>query len=284
MTMTSTLKKAHCLADGQLTPPSSPDETSKPHARTGPRLQLSKLLRRPKAGKSNNIIHISHPTEIRTLQMPACVSEMELPLPILYPDSPVNSDRSGSTEVSPTSAPELRRISASYQDLRSAAALQTSPKLSHNTTPLLPSPITCDTKDPGGSYFQFRNPRIEKTVCEYKSYDDFRILSCYYDESNTASLQDIQQSLEDVQHDPPSTPPIVGDDDYASSTETEDMPITPRDQVRRPTVCSEEGDWLASTRSHTERMRRFKARCYQVVQHPMSSRKTQDNEDQIVGR
>jgi hypothetical protein len=208
------------------------------------------------------------------------VSESRLPQAYTDPESPVGSDYTSST-ISPVSPPELRRVPDSYHDLRSAATDHSSkpPRLE---TPLLPSPIAYDIGGPDEPLFRFHNPRLVRSTNEYKSYDDLHILSCYYDDSKTASLQDIEKQLDDGRDNHSEDLMEEVDDANSSTTDTEDAPVTPRNQARRSTVCSEESDWLASTRSHSERLRRFKARYYQVVQHPVSTKRQESKEDQIV--
>ena len=56
----------------------------------------------------------------------------------------------------------------------------------------------------------------------------------------------------------------MSEDGDSDTTETE-MPRTPPKQINSSTACSNEGHWPASDQSHEERLRKFKARCYQVV-------------------
>ena len=270
---TMAFRRAHCLADGQLTPPSSPDAPRLRATRQGPRLQLSRLLRRSKLAKPSRSNSSTNP-----LDRPF-VSMMKEPFPLLLPDSPVETDCSSTSTVSPIDPPELRRVSASYQDLRSIAARQSLSKPSQPTTPLLPSPIIHDLFEQNESYFQFHNPRLTRTDGEYKSYEDLHILSCYYDNSRTESMLDIERELDDDNVSEGSLSPGDGDN---NSTASDDLPRTPNNRPARDTFDSEESGWLANSTTPSERVRRFKARCYQVVQHPMNYRSEEKDENEIV--
>ena len=274
MTMSSTLKRAHCMADEQLTPPSSPDAVRRALPR--PKLQISKLLKRPKIVKKDTAL-TSHRVESTVTSN---VNDMRDPFPLLLPPSPVNSEYSSTSTVSPIPQPELRRMSTSC-DLRSIAARQSMLKVTQVYTLLLPSPIAQGTAEANQSYFRFQNPRaLLPGEGDYTSYEDLHILSCYYDGSKPGSMDEIEKALED--DDCLSRGSLMSEDGGSDSTEIE-MPRTPPEQISRSTTCSDEGNWLASDQSHEERLRRFKARCYQVVQHPMSDKRDkQGGDSQIV--
>jgi hypothetical protein len=265
-------RKAHCLADGQLTPPSSPDAPRQRVTRHIPRLQLSKLLRRPKLTKSSSSSQPHHPVDR------PYVSTMKEPFLLLLPDSPKDTDCSSLPTVAPVDPRELRRVAVSYHDLRSIAAQQSTSRPSPAAT-LLPSPINHELFEQDESYLPFRNPRLTKTDGEYKSYEDLHILSCYYDDSKAASMQEIERQLED---DNVSEASLSPDNEGNDSTASEDLPRTPDDRPVRATFGSNESDWLANTTTQTERLRRFKARYYQVVQHPMDHVKDKKDENEIV--
>ena len=275
--MSATLKRAHCMADGQLTPPSSPDAVRRALPRS--KLQISKFLRRPKIVKKDTAL-TSHRVESTVTRS---VNDRMDPFPLLLPASPLDSENSSTLTVSPVPQPELRRMSTSY-DLRSIAARHSVFKATPVSTPLLPSPIDQGTSEADQSYFRFHNPRA-LPPCEedYTSYEDLHILSCYYDGSKPGSMDEIEKALEEddcLSQGSLMSEDVDGDSD---STETE-VPRTPPEQINCSTACSSEGNWLASDQSHEERLRRFKARCYQVVQHPMSDRRDKrEVDDQIVG-
>ena len=270
---TMAFRRAHCLADGQLTPPSSPDRPRQRTVLQGPRLQLSKILRRPKTAKSSRSNHSVDPLDR------SFVSMMTEPFPLLLPESSVDTDPGTSSTASPIDSPELRRVSASYRDLRSLAARQSVSKPSQPTTPLLPSPIDHDLFEKDDSLFRFCNPRLTRDDGEYKSYEDLHILSCYYDDNKTASLYDIERELEDVNVSEAS---VDGGNEGDDSTSSEDVPRTPTNRSVQDTFGSEESGWLANATSPSERMRKFKARCYQVMQHPVDYRGEEKHENAIV--
>ncbi|OAP58148.1 hypothetical protein AYL99_07238 [Fonsecaea erecta] len=156
-------------------------------------------------------------------------------------------------------------MSASYHDLRALARKQVP---SRPVSPLLPSPIVGAPQKESQPYFRFHNPRerLPTPVLSDDSLDSLHILSYYCDEQDQAS------------HSGHGT---LEDDNL--STASESTPVTPRDDDEyRGTLCSDESGWLANTTSHQERMRRFKARYYQVVQHPCTSVDTGDNEDGVM--
>ena len=276
MTMSSTLKRAHCMADGQLTPPSSPGAVRRALPRR--KLQISKLLRRPKTVTKDTAL-TSHRVESTVTSH---VSDVREPFPPFLPASPVNSEYSltSISRVSPVPQPELRRMSTSC-DLRSIAARQSMLKVTPVSTPLLPSPIAQGGPEVDQSYFRFHNPRsLPSCEGDYTSYEDLHLLSCYYDGSKPGSMDEIEKALEE--DGCMSQGSLVSEDGGSDTTEIE-MPKTPPAQISRSTTCSDEGNWLASDQSHEERLRRFKSRCYQVVQHPMSdTRNKQGGDNQIV--
>ena len=266
-------RRAHCLADGQLTPPSSPDRSRQRTVLQGPRLQLPKILRRPKVAKSTRSNRSVDPPDR------PFVSMMTEPFPLLLPESPVDTDCSTSSTTSRYNPPELRRLSASYHDLRSLAARHSISKVSQTTTPLLPSPIIHDLFEQHDALFRFCNPRLTRVDGEYKSYEDLHILSCYYDDNRIASMDDIERELEDVNVSEAS---LNGGNEDDDSTISEDMPRTPTNRSVRDTFGSEESGWLANATSPSERMRKFQARYYQIMQHPMDHRSAEKDENAIV--
>lgn len=264
-TMPSTFRMPHCLADGQLTPPESPDApNSKPATRNGPRLQLPRLLRRTKTDHDQPHLSVRRTSPVRPY-----VSEMKAPFPLRLPDSPTESDCSSSPSSSPMFAPELRRRSPTYHDLRSLAAQQKRQISRRVNTPLLPSPIEKDEMTQSDSYFTFNNPRKPRPK-EYHSYQDLHILSCYCEDkdkqdANVDSPARRVEGSEDTRQD-----------DDSRSISTVDTPTTPTDQIYRISAYqSDESGWLANQSSLEER--RFKARCYQVVQQvPTDANKDED--------
>ncbi|KIW96523.1 uncharacterized protein Z519_03592 [Cladophialophora bantiana CBS 173.52] len=161
-------------------------------------------------------------------------------------------------------------MSASYTDLRSLARSQAA---SSPVTPLLPSAIAGEPQPKGQSYFKFHNPRerLPTPIPNDDSLDSLHILSYYYnglecDEQDQASHSSEQETLEDD----------------SLSTASESMPVTPRDHEYEGTPCWDESGWLANITSHEERIRRFKARYYQVVQRPCISDRAGDSEDGVM--
>lgn len=269
-----TFRMAHCLADGQLTPPESPDAIcSKPALRSnGPRLQLPRLLRRTKTEPDQPPMSVRRSSPVRPY-----VSEMKAPFPLRLPDSPVDSDCSSSSRSSPTFAPELRRRSPTYHDLRSLAAKQKAEFSRRVETPLLPSPIEKDDMIQSDSYFTFTNPRSRTRPKEYLSYQDLHILSCYYDkEKNADHSGDILEQPEADEVGSVHTSHI--DESDSRSVSTIDTPITPEGQIYRiSTYQSDESGWLANETSATQRVRKFEARRFQVVrQIPTASGDDED--------
>jgi len=250
------LMRANCLTEDQLTPPSSPDTFKS--RRSGPRLHLSRLLKRSRSSKKTG----------RTQR--ASVKEMKAPFPLILPESPPVTEAGSDGTPSPQ---ELRRVPSNYHDLREMAKQQGElpPRLA---TPLLPSPLMDDRNSPAGSYFRFHNPRANNES-SYKSYEDLHILSYY------AQQRDIEVEVEEDGYDEEQEDAQLEMDDDLDSV-TDDMPQTPEDRTNRETTCSDESDWLANTTSHGERMQRFKARCYQVVEHPMRNGGARYNDDEEV--
>lgn len=264
--------RAHCMAaDSQLTPPSSPDTARQKSNRTGPRLCFSKLLRRPKmltkCPSSDAVAPIGHHYHLLAKDF------------ALLPESPAATECSSAGTISTDEPlPELRRVSASYHDLRSFASHQCVPLPPQPTTPLLPSPDTPELCQEDGTYFQFRNPRLPRDQSDYQSYEDLHILSCYYDESEAGSLDDTVRELEGSSHEANNS---FGDD--ASDTiHSEDLQRTLKPSTAQQTLCSEEADWLANSTTPDERLRRFKARCFQVIQYPLHGVQDENAPNSIV--
>jgi len=254
----------HCMAEGQVTPPSSPLFLP---LEKGSCLQLSKLLRRPRAlkWKSDSSQKMSG-----ALTAQSSLTKMKSPFPLLLPDSPSLTGRSSPATTSP---PGLHRMSASYNDLRTLAQRH---GVLNAGTALLPSPLAKDSQDDTRSYFKFYNPRDRTSISDNESLDSLQILSYYYDDDNETRDRPIHVPLDECSDHEQQ----INDDNQ--STTSESMPATPLDQEYRATFCSEESDWLANTTSYEERGRRFKARCYQVVQHPWTDVHKQHGEDEVV--
>lgn len=160
--------------------------------------------------------------------------------------------------------PELRRVSSSYADLRAIAQRQAEPS-SSLSNPFPPSPwdfsdllqststefdsIEVSSDKDSGRDRGHEEPDLEN----YSSYEDLRILSCYCEDTGTFS-------------------PIL---------EGQNLQHLP---YNRSTTCSTESKWFADTKPHDERLKRFRQRCYQVVEHPItkSASAMEDGENEIV--
>lgn len=247
-----------------MTPPSSPLRP----ARDGPRLQLSRLLRRSTSIKSNSSGSLQDKFRTRP-----SVTNMRAPFPLILPDSSSLPDENCSG--SSCSSACLRRISASFNDLRSFAQHQAAPR---TATPLLPSPITSDFPRATDSYFKFRNPREQSAtpISTDELLDSLTILSYYCD-----NLAKDTWKTEAGCSKPLSSDRETFEDD-ATSTASESMPVTPLEQECRPTICTDESDWLANTTSHDERRRRFKSRYCQVVQQPWTETDKDISDGKVV--
>lgn len=253
------------MAQGQMTPPSSPPLHP---LREGPRLQVSKFLRRTKSTRSK---HSLSQDESRTTKSGQPVVETEAPLPVLHPESP---PRAGEISSIATCTPALRRTSTSHQDLRALAQQYAA---CSPTTPLLPSPITKDSPDGEQSSIHFHDPHKECCNPEDEPIDSLQILAYYCNDNSYHCTDASTDALSDI-----SLEHNVGIDLDEQSTASESMPLTPCDQDYRGTFCSSESGWLANTTSHDERLRRFKARIYQVVQHPWTDVSRECGEEQVV--
>ncbi len=247
-----------------MTPPSSP----LPPARDGPRLQLSRLLRRSKTVKSNS--SGSHQDKFRTRPS---VTNMRAPFPLILPDS--SSLAEDNSTCSPPSSAGLRRMYTSFNDLRGLAQHQVT---ASPTTPLLPSPITGDFPRASESYFKFHNPREQPATptSTDESLDSLTILSYHCDDLADDPWKPAAEALEGIS----SYRETLEDD--AQSTASESMPVTPLEQECRPTICTDESDWLANTTSPDERRRRFKSRYYQVVQQPWTETDKDNSDSKVV--
>ena len=244
-----------------MTPPSSP----LPSCQNKSRLQLSRLLRGSESvrSKASGLLR----DKFRRATPRPSVMNMRNPFPLLLHDSSSATE----DEASGTSLPSagLRRMTVSYKDLRALAQRQAS---SSPATPLLPSPITGDFSYEDQSYFRFRNPRERPSTSSSNtdSLDTSNILSYYCDHAENCHSQDDHQSEQAAL-------------EYDNlSTASESMPVTPPEQEYRPGYCSDESGWLANTTSHDQRMRRFTARYYQVVQQPWTRVRKEDDEDEEV--
>ncbi|KPI44366.1 uncharacterized protein AB675_8415 [Cyphellophora attinorum] len=130
------------------------------------------------------------------------------------------------------------------------------------------------------SYFTFQNPRATNRPKEYHSYQDLHILSCYYDKDKPDETSD-SVTRQPQDHDVrPRTPSDDGTD--SRSVSTIDTPVTPEEQIYRiSTLQSDESGWLANETSVTQREKKFKARCFQVVQQAPTE-KSKDGDVTVV--
>ncbi|KIW74035.1 hypothetical protein PV04_02103 [Phialophora macrospora] len=260
----TSVRLTHCSKEARMTPPSSPS----PASRHRPKLQLSRLLRRSKSvkPKPSGLVQDgfrTHPLVITT----------KAPFPLI-PPSPPSDMGDDSSSIAPPSA-ELRRMSASYSNLRGLALHQAA---SSPATPLLPSPYTKEFPRESEAFFKFHNPRDRPRTSDSDddSLDSFNILSYYCDDPADSVWEPDEDSLRDN----PSRGETLEDDNQ--STASESMPATPLGQEYRPDLCTDESDWLANTTSHDERRRRFKSRYYQVVQQPWREIETECGEDKVM--
>jgi hypothetical protein len=191
---------------------------------------------------------------------------MKAPFPLLLPHSPSVSEENS---PAPACSSGLRRIPTSYNGLRGLAQQQAGTPM----TPLLPSPITGELKVEERSYFKFLNPRSQSRCSDDGSIDNLQILS-YYCSNEKSDSEGEQHSLFGLADD--------DSHDVGESTASESSPVTPIDQGCRDVLCADESGWLANTTSHDERRRRFKARYYQVVEHPYIDLQNEQGEDQVV--
>ncbi|KEF58476.1 uncharacterized protein A1O9_06402 [Exophiala aquamarina CBS 119918] len=254
----------HCVNEGQMTPPASPSL----QARHGPKLQLSKFFRRSKSIRSK-------PTGfhdmLRTTTVRPSVVEMKTPFPLLLPESPSVTENSPSI---PSLSPGLRRMSASYHDLRAVAQRQAN---SSPQTPLLPSPISREPELQDLGYFHFGKPcRQRDSLTDTNSIDSEDILTYYCDGRRKCKEQPRGYRRDSWTTDDTEI------EDEEQSTASESMPVTPSEQEYCQTIHSDESGWLANTTSHEERMRKFKTRFYQVVQRPWTSAFQGAGEDEVM--
>lgn len=255
----------HCMNEGQMTPPASP---ALPQARHGPKLQLSNFFRRSKSIRSKPA---GFHDRSRTTTIRPSVVEMKAPFPLLLPESPSVTENSPSI---PNLSPGLRRMSTSYHDLRDFAQRQAS---SSPETPLLPSPISRGPETRDQPYFHFQNScRRRDSLADTDSFESEDILTYYCEERQYTKEQPCGYRRDSW------TSNDTEIDDEEQSTASESMPVTPSGQEYCETIRSDESGWLANTTSHEERMRRFKTRFYQVVQHPWTSAFGDAGEDEAV--
>lgn len=254
----SNFRPTQCLADGQLTPPDSPDVPNKAVPFYGYRLQWAKWLRRAKTEND----HPQLPVRTFGSSRPS-VRNMTAPFPFVLPDSPVDSDASSVFSNSPTTSPGLRRRSPTYNDLRSLAARQKEALARRVDSPLLPSPVIKDNHIQSDSFFTFCNPRPARPET-YRSYEDLHILSDYCDDAAASKAKNYADAV-DCHHDSISEDSLVLEGDDSRSTSSDEEPTTPNDGLYRiNTYRSDESGWLANETSCTERKRKFHARCVQV--------------------
>lgn len=257
----SPFRLTHCMTEGQMTPPSSP---TFPPLRNGPRLQLSRLLRRSKSMrlKQSGLGDRSH-----TASTHPSLFELRVPCPLFLPDSP-SATESDSTLPSPG----LRRMSTSYNNLYALAQRQAN---SSPVTPLLPSPICRQGRDGEQTFFKFHNPRDRISISSEGPIDSLQILAYYCSDADDDGEQHAEAEQDDF-----SRHMLTEDDGLSSSSDS--LPVTPDNQESGVEFRSDESDWLANTTSHEERRRRFKARFYQVVQHPCTEVNREHGEDEVV--
>lgn len=269
------LSLTDCMTQGQMTPPSSPPL---PSVRNGPQLQLSRLLQRSRSRSTKPKQSGLFKDKCRTTIPRPSVTEMRLPLPLLLPESP-SLTRSNSPTTIAYCSPGLRRMSASYNDLRALAQYHA---VSSPLTPLLPSPITRESQFEARSFVRFHNPREQRpSISNDGSVDSLQILSYYCNDNDTNSYEGRADDLEEDTRGCSDRDTV--EDDEESGTTSDSTPITPLDQDHQADFCSNESGWLANTTSHEERMRRFKARFYQIVQHPWTDVQREYGEDEVVG-
>ncbi|OCT55124.1 hypothetical protein CLCR_00010 [Cladophialophora carrionii] len=260
----TSIRLTHCAREGRMTPPSSPIQPR----RNAPKLQLSRLFHRSKLvnSKQSGLLQ----DDLRT--RPSVTNTKE-PFPLLLP-GPSSIVADGSSSVNPPNA-ELRRMSASYNDLRVLAQHQPA---SSPVTPLFPSPIARGSGRDCEPYFKFHNPRTrpQSPSSEDSSVDSFNVLSYYCDDP----ADNLWQPEDESSRNHSSCREALEDDNQ--STASESMPATPLEQEYQPTFCTDESDWLANTTSYDERMRRFKSRYYQVVQQPWKEIHSECGENKVM--
>jgi hypothetical protein len=284
-------RKAHCMNSGLRTPPSSPDSNGSSN-RAGPRLHLSKRLQngdkhspRESRRATNGAIPPGSCVKCDSKSPFRAVTEMREPFPLMLPDSPTLTDESLYDEEKQ----RLRRVSASYLDLRALAQVQPGPSTSRLNTPLLPSPmfIPGEEKTELNSYFAYPKRRDRDTpppeeVDDDAPYETHRIISGYCKKERWSLLLDeVRQSRQASQLRHATSP--WSQTRRTAPTSPQSLSPSPKPR-KRDRTCSTESDWLANTMSHEERVRRFKQRCFQVVQHPArkNSQAPNEGEDQIV--
>lgn len=263
----SPFRLTHCMNEGQMTPPASP---ALPQARHGPKLQLSSFFRRSKSVRSKpTAFH----DRTRTTTIRPSVVEMKAPFPLLLPESPSVTENSPSI---PNLSPGLRRMSASYHDLRAFAQRQAS---TTPETPPLPSSISRGPEKQDKACLHFQNSyRRRDSLADTDSLESEEILTYYYDDRQPSNEQPCGYRRDSWTSDDTEI------DDEEQSTASESMPVTPSGKEYCETIRSDESGWLANTTSHEERMRRFKTRFYQVVQHPWTSALGDGGEDEVVSQ
>lgn len=261
----SPFRLSHCMSEDQMTPPASP---SLPPARHGPKLQLSNFFRRYKSTMSKPVEFHDRP---RTTTNRPSVAEMKAPFQLLLRECPSVTETS---PLIPNLSPGLRRMLASYCDLRAFAQRQASP--GPNPT-LLPSPISRRPENPSQGYFHFLDPCTWRdSLADTHSINSEEILT-YYCDDQSQTKEHASRHRRDLW-----TSDDTQIDDEEQSTASESMPLTPSGQEYCETICSDESGWLANTTSHQERLRRLKTRLYQVVQHPWTSTFRDAGEDEVV--
>ncbi|KIW16498.1 hypothetical protein PV08_06553 [Exophiala spinifera] len=196
------------------------------------------------------------------------VPQLKAPFPLKLNESPRVSEEHSSTTLC---SRELRRSGTSSDDLRGLAKQHASSP----TTPLLPSPITHMPKDGEDSYFGASETRDSSQTLNDAVLDKLQILSYYCNEEDSRSSTTMASLCS-------NSGPDEKADENDKSTTSDSFPVTPIDQIPPAFVCSDESGWLANTTSHDERRRRFKARLYQIVQHPYSQYDPEYADDQVM--
>ena len=279
------LRKAHCMSGGLHTPPSSPESNGSPK-RAGPRLHLSKLLQKgdklpPKRSRraTNGATPSASCTKRGSKSAFRAVTEMKKPFPLMLPDSPALTD-----EISHDDEKQrLRRVSASYVDLRALAQGPSGP----STSVLLPSPMFMPGHDQkqANSYFAYpkrRHTPPPEDEGNDAPYEVHRIISDYCTRERWSLLLDeVRQSKQASQLRHASSPWTQTRKTTPTSPHLLSQSPSPK---KRDRTYSTESEWLANTMSHEARVRRSKQRCFQIVQHPArrNAPARAEGEDQIV--
>ncbi|RMZ75575.1 hypothetical protein DV737_g5249, partial [Chaetothyriales sp. CBS 132003] len=180
--------------------------------------------------------------------------------------------------------PPLKALIPSKRDEQERGELLPEEPIEHiYSTPLLPSPISWEREHELTSPVVLPpSSRRARAAQEYKSYADMHILSFYYGDNEAMSLSErIQHVNDESEHDSEGS---LFDEDcsYISSSDTDETTPTPTEPVRRPTACSEDSESPASPKDQGDRMKRFNARCCQVVQVPVRAKENQNRDSKAM--